>query len=169
MTRSSRVLSAIVATAALVTACGGGESAVDRAEAREIVALDAGIPLTLNGLDIVEEDITETLSQVDRPYLDAASLYSFRDEDLLQATLQIGRFSDDVDLDDEDFLLQLVTLVGSGAREFRIGEQSVFVTGADRQTLTVWFKSGHMFILSTRDTFDGGRSLLRSIVQEVSP
>jgi hypothetical protein len=165
----TRAVSGALAAALVFGACGGSHPAVDRANARQIVPLDAGVPIRIAGLEVVEEDISDTINLASRPYLDAAALYSIRDQDLLQATLQVGRFSDDVDATDEEFALQLVTLVGAGAREFRIGDQKVYVTGADRQTLSIWFKANNMFILSTRDTFDGGRSLLRSVIEEVAP
>lgn len=163
-----RIAVAVTAAAVLVGACGSGDGSVGRAEERTIAELDAAIPLTVNGLEVVEEDISETLDAANRPYLEAAGLYSFRDDDLLQATLQVGRFADDVDENDETFIERLVNRVSAGARKVRMGEQLMYVGGADRQTLTIWFDDGHMFLLSTRDGFDGGRALLREAL-EIQP
>lgn len=158
----------LAVSAVLGGACSSGDGSVDRAEKRDIAELDAAIPLSMNGLDVVEEDIAETLDSAQRPYLDAAGLYSFRDDELLQATLQIGRFADDVDEDDETFIDRLVNRVSAGSRKVRMGDQLLYVAGADRQTLSMWFDDGHMYLLSTRDGFDGGRALLREAL-EIQP
>jgi hypothetical protein len=158
----------LLASALFGSACGSDDGSVDRAKKRDIAELDATIPLSLNGLDVVEEDIAETLDSAQRPYLAAAGLYSFREDDLLQATLQIGRFADDVDEEDETFVDRLVNRVSAGARKVRMGNQLLYVGGADRQTLTMWLEDGHMFLLSTRDGFAGGRALLREAL-EIQP
>lgn len=156
-----------LAVAALgVASCGSSNETVDAADERVIGDLDAAIPTRLAGYRLEEEDIAELLEEGRRPYLEAASLYSIReDDDLLQATLQVGRFADDVDLDDEDFRNLLITNIGSGARPFRMGDTEVYITGADRQTLNVWFDEQHLFILSTRDGFESGRALLREALE----
>lgn len=149
--------------------CADDPVAVRDAEARTIEPLDAGLPLFLSGLRVDEEDIAATLEAGERPYLEAMGLWSLREEDdLLQATLQIGRFSDDVDPADEEFQDRIVTNIGPGARTLRMGEQTVHVTGGDRQTLSIWFSGEHLFILSTRDGYGGGRRLLRAVL-EIEP
>ena len=168
LTPLRRVAGALVVAVALGGACGSDDGSVDRAEQRSIEDLDAAVPLTVNGLEVVEEDVAETLDAAQRPYLEAAGLYSFREDDLLQATLQVGRFAPDVDEDDEVFVDRLVNRVSAGARKVRMGDQLLYVGGADRQTLTMWFQDGHMFLLSTRDGFAGGRALLRQAV-EIQP
>lgn len=167
MSRIARGLLA-VALAAALSACGDDNQTVARAKAREVGTLDAAVPLEVDGLKVEKEDIEETLETAQRPYLSAAALYSFREEELLQATLQIGRFSDDVDPDDEEFIDGLVSRVGSSARQFRIGQKTIWMTGANAQTLSVWFDDRHMYVLSTREGFEGGRALLRKAV-EIQP
>ena len=149
----------------LLGACGEDPPAVDQAKNRSIEELEVSIPLDMAGLEVAEEDITETVADGRRPYLDGAALYSFREEDLLQATLQIGRFAEDVDYRDEDFVSSIITNIGPAARRVRMRDKQLYVTGGDRQTLTVWFQDDNMFILSTRDGFEGGRGLLREALQ----
>lgn len=166
MRRLRNSSTAIVVVAGLAFgACADDPAEVGAAEARKIEKLEVSVPLSLAGLEVVEEDIAETLEQGKRPYLDAATLYSFREDDLLQATLQIGRFADDVDPADEDFVNTIVTNIGPGAREVRMGDTQLYVTGADRQTLSIWFSDDHLYILSTRDGFGLGRSLLREALE----
>lgn len=162
-------LGALLVLALGAGACSDDPAEVDAAKDRQLEQLDISVPLSLDGLRVDEEDITETVEQGSRPYLDAVALYSFREEDdLLQATLQVGRFAGDVDAEDEEFRDLIINNIGTGARELRMGDHTVFVTGADRQTLSVWFQGDHLFILSTRDGFEGGRGLLRAAL-EVQP
>lgn len=155
----------VAATAMLLGACGDEPAEVDAAKGRSIDKLEVSVPLSLAGLEVVEEDIAETLEQGRRPYLDAATLFSFREDDLLQATLQIGRFADDVDPTDEDFVNTIVTNIGPGARQVRMGDTELYLTGADRQTLSIWFSDDNLYILSTRDGFPQGRALLREALE----
>lgn len=161
--RRVRALVGSVLVAVVLTGCSDSAE-TDAADARAIANLDAGVPPRLAGYEVVKEDIAEELDDTKRPYFDAVSLYSFREEELLQATLQVGHFADDVDLDDEEFRDTLIANIGASARELRMGDQLVYVTGADRQTLTAWFKDRHLFILSTREGFDGGRTVLREAI-----
>lgn len=158
-------LALLVAACLAMAACGSDPAEVGAAESRVIDKLEISVPLSLAGLEVVEEDIAETLEQGRRPYLEAVTLYSFREDDLLQATLQIGRFADDVDYSDEDFINTIVTNIGPGAREVRMGDTDLYLTGADRQTLSIWFSDDHLYILSTRDGFAQGRSLLREALE----
>ena len=161
----AKALAVLAAAGLALTACGSDPAEVGAAERRVIEKLEVSVPLSLAGLEVVEEDIAETLEQGRRPYLDAATLYSFREDDLLQATLQIGRFAGDVDPSDEDFVNTIVTNIGPGAREVRMGDTDLYLTGADRQTLPIWFSDDHYYILSTRDGFPKGRTLLREALE----
>lgn len=166
MSRRLRLGALVLVAATAPGACAAEVPAVEAAEERTIDDLDAQVPTRLAGFRVEEEDISDVLSEGRRPYLDAASLYSFREEDdLLQATLQIGRFAQDVDPDDPDFRERLLSSIGAGGRTVRMGDRQLYLTGADRQTLSVWFDSGHLFILSTRDGFEAGRTLLREALR----
>lgn len=155
----------LVAVLALA-ACSDDVPAVDAAERRTIGDLDAKVPTNLAGFRVEEEDVSDVLAEGRRPYLEAAGLYSFReDDDLLQATLQIGRFAPDVEPEDPAFRDRLLASIGTGGRTVRMGDRQLYLTGADRQTLSVWIDSDHLFILSTRDGFDSGRSLLREALR----
>ena len=158
-------LAAALTPVLALAACTDDPATVDAAKARQIEELDVSIPLDLAGLEVVEEDISDTVADGRRPYLDAAALYSFREEDLLQATLQVGRFAEGVDYSDEEFISSIITNIGPGSRRVRMRDKQLHVTGGDRQTLSVWFDDDKMYILSTRDGFDGGRALLREALK----
>lgn len=150
----------------LTTACGDSPD-VRRAEARTVAPLDAdALPSELLGLQIKREDIADVLDGTKRPYLDAAGLYSLREGDTLQATLQIGHFAKGVDATSQDFRDKLLTTVGSGSiRELRLSGQQVYLTTGDRQQVALWFEGPNLLILSTREEYDTPRSLLRAALE----
>ena len=135
---------------------------MQRADAREIVALDADrLPAELLGLQVKREDISEVLDGSKRPYLDEAGLYSLREGETLQATLQVGRFADGVDHDDTKFREKLLTTVGGGSiRELRLGDRQVYLTTGDRQQVALWFLDSYLMVLSTREEYQTPRALL---------
>lgn len=160
------VLGGFVALVLLAGACGESE-AVSRADDRRIEPLEAdALPGELVGLRVKGEDIADILDATKRPYLDAASLYSLREGEELQATLQIGRFAADVDHGEEDFRKSLLQTVGSGSiREFQVAGGSVYLTTGDRQQVAVWFHDDHLYVLSTREDFGKSRTLLREALE----
>jgi hypothetical protein len=171
MPRSLRLGALALAVALSFSACGNDSSSTSRAEKRVITPLKASpVPPNLNGLRVAEEDIGDTLDAARRPYLDAATLYSLRkDDDSLQATLQVGKFAADAKYRDEDFQLTLVNNIGSGtARDFRMADKRVWLTTGDRQTIAVWFTGQYVFIMSAREEYLNTRSLLRTAM-EIKP
>ncbi len=156
----------VVSLSALTAACGDNP-AVTRAEARSVEPLDAdALPSELLGLQVKREDIAEVLDGTKRPYLDEAGLYSLREGDTLQATLQIGRFAEGVDFTSQDFRDKLLTTVGGGSiRELRLGDRQVYLTIGDRQQVALWFEGRHLLVLSTREEYDTPRSLLRAALE----
>ena len=161
------LLVGMCAAAVAVGACGGDNAAVDAADDRVIEPLDVdALPGELLGLSIEREDIGDILDGTKRPYLDAASLYSFRLEEELQATLQVGRFADVDQAADEDFRATLLGTVGAGSiRELLVGGEAVYLTTGDRQQVAVWFEDEYLLILSTREDFEQSRGLLRATME----
>lgn len=163
-----RSLPVVLAAVALGVLPGCNESeSVRRAQDRTIEPLEAdALPAELVGLRLKAENITDVIESTKRPYLTAAALYSLREEDELQATLQIGEFADDADHEDDDFRATLLQTVGAGSiREFQVGGESVYLTTGDRQQVAVWFQEEHIFILSTREDFGRSRALLRHALE----
>lgn len=160
------VLAGALALAILAPACGGND-VVERAEARAVDALDAdGLPGEILGLKVGREDITALVEDTDRPYFDAVGLYSLREGDTLQATLQIGRFADDADYDDPEFQQKVLTTSGAGSvRELRLAERAAYLSSADRQQVAIWFDGPFMLILSIREEYETPRSLLRKAME----
>ena len=151
-----------VAMCLALTACGH-DAATSQANNRTISVLDApGIPSTLGGLRVQSEAIGDDLKKVHRPYVDGVALFSLREGDTLEATLQVAQFASDVNGEDRAFQDRLLATLGSAtSKEFRIGGRSVFLTTGDRQSIAVWFTSNSFFVLSTRADYPYPRGLLR--------
>ncbi len=145
------------------TSCAGEDSATKAANARVIVPLEASpVPPSLSGLRVEEEDIGEALEGAKRPYLEAATLYSLRDGDALQATLQVGRFAPGERYETLEFRQTLASRIADGAAtDVRMGDHTIWLTSGDRQSIAVWFNGGYVFILSAREEYTGSRALLR--------
>jgi hypothetical protein len=157
------VTAVVVAVAFLAAACGESNPEVDAADARTIAALDVpSVPGQLHGLEVVREDVSATVEGAERPYFDAVVLYSLRDGDELQATLQVGRFAEGTPSSRGKFRNTLLTTIGGGApKKLRMGTENVYLTSGDRQSIAIWFRGRHVFILSSREAYDFPRALLR--------
>lgn len=156
---------ASLALAFAVAACGGGDE--EPAEVG-VDAIEASVlPAELLGLRVDPEDLTSQLEQAERPYADAAGLFSFREEDdELQATLQVTRFDRDADLGDRDVEGTILAQIAkTPPLRLQMGETTVFQSRADRQSVSVWFTENHFMVLSTRDSYDTPRQLLRSLTE----
>lgn len=156
----------VALTLGALGACGES-AAVEQAEAREIAAIDADrLPPELLGLQVRREDIADVLDGTKRPYLDEAGLYSLREGETLQATLQVGRFADGVDHTRPEFRDKLLNTVGGGSiRELRLGKQQVYLTTGDRQQVALWFQDSYLMVLSTREEYETPRALLRAALE----
>lgn len=178
MRRSSPAVLVLVAALALgATACGDDEPFVYGVAGSEVGTLDSGLlPDRILGLNVAEEDVTETLELVSNTYVNQVSVYSFRLGKLLQATLQVAHFDPDAGGEqapdywkDRQFKLGLVNNIGGSApREVRLGGSPVWLTTGTNQQIAIWFRENHFLVLATRADFTQPRSLLRELL-EVQP
>ena len=158
-----RSLAAVVIAGCLALSACGHDAATTQADRRTVSVLYApGIPSTLGGLRVQSEAIGDSLKDVHRPYVDSVALFSLRNGDTLEATLQVARFASGVNGADRSFQNRLLATLGpSSSKEFRLGGRSVFLTSGDRQSIVVWFDEGDFFVLSTRADYPYPRGLLR--------
>lgn len=160
-----------VALALLVVAapaCGGGVSVADEATpAKQIKQLPADlVPGDIRGLKVTREDMSTTLEGVTRSYTDAIGLYSFRRDDLLQATLQITRFNDEADWKNPRFRSSVVSQIGGSVpQRIRVGDDTVYLTRGTKQSLSIWFRGQHLLVLAVREEFLEPRALLRDVLE----
>lgn len=136
----------------------------------DIGDLDGFTPPALLDLKIQKEDIGGTLEKAERAYVDATVLYSLRSEDdLVQATLQISRFTEDADVGSSTFRNRVVQRLGGAApQRLRLGEETVFLNSSVGQRVTAWFRGRHLLVLSVREDYEQPRNLLRAAL-EVQP
>src|SRR5207302_11131642 len=100
-----------------------------------------------------------------RSYVQATSMFSFRKENLLEATLQVSRFLGSAQYQSQPFRDRLVAGVGGvQATLVRVGSDNVYLTSANQQRIAVWFKGPYVFILSTREDFGQPRALMRQLL-----
>lgn len=163
-----RILAALVALALLGAGCGDPDT--EGTDAADIEAFPADLlPPTVLGLSVEQEDITPTLAGAENTYLEAVSLYSFRRDDLLQATLEVSKFIEAADIENESFRANLANQVGNAVpRELQMGNQTVYVTSGSRQGLAVWFFDDYMYVLASREDYEQPRALLRELL-DVQP
>lgn len=167
-----RVLAAMVAVAAgaaLLSSCGT-DNGVSAAEADEIelLGIDA-VPSELLGLTVAEEDASSVKNQK-RPFVEAVGLYSLRDAEDLQATLQLARFTETAETERASFRQAVVQQVGSTVpHRVQVGDHDVYITTGRRQQVAIWFQDRTLFILSMRDDYPTPRSLTRAALEIDAP
>lgn len=128
------------------------------------------LPAHVADLAVVAEDISK-LEEDAGPdsYLGDARLWSLRTGPRLRATLQVGRFVPDASPEEREFQERIVTQIGqSAARRRTLGGVPVYVTSSNQQSLFLWFRHRHLFVLSVAADYPEPRTLLRSML-EVAP
>jgi hypothetical protein len=158
--RASLVILAVLVAGPLLVACGGGGGGGTRVRELTVPGLTNGL------LDLKVEAETskvKALGGVKRPFIDRVGLFSLRRDALLEATLQVSRFTKKADVGSVRFRNSVINQIGSTIpHEFRMGDNRVFLTAGRRQSVAVWFRGRYLFILSTRDEYPQPRALLRT-------
>lgn len=160
---AGRRLSLAVTLLLLLSACGGGGEikSLTGKKAAPVVAL----PSQILGLKVAQENISSDLKKVKRPYIDSVGLFSLREEDLLRASIQIGRFNSLARPGSSKFRLSIIALLGvSKPLEFKAGDTVIYSTSGNRQNIFVWFKERSLFVLSVHQDYEFPRTLLRRIL-----
>lgn len=122
-------------------------------------------PKKVLGLTVTREPTSALTLGFDDTYLEAVGLWGFRRGKLLQATLQIGKFTGDANVEDERFRRSVASQVGSTLpQESQMSNQTVYLSAGARQSLAIWFYGDYLFVLATRDEYDTPRTLLRELI-----
>ncbi len=168
MKTASRRCAALIMGGALLVApaCGAEPKEVG---AKKVEKLDPSIvPTELQGLKVSPEEIGGA-TEVKSPFVEKVGLFSLRQGELLQGTLQVSKFAANADSEKSRFRLSVVQQIGSTVpKPYRMGDRTVYLTAGKRQSIAVWFEGPHFFVLSTRDDFGQPRALLRSAL-EIKP
>ena len=118
------------------------------------------------GLTVSPEDIRSRLRETSQPFVDSVGLFGFRERaDLLDATLEIARFTRQARVGAADFEGSIVSRIGGvNPRQVRIGEQKAFLTAGRNQVVFIWFKGRALFVLTARRDYPFPRLLARRII-----
>jgi len=164
--RMAAVLVAVLAVAA-APACGDSKS--DKAiELGEIPI--SHVPAELLGMKLEAEKSAEIVKATEsQPFVEEIGLFSMRRDELLQATLQIARFSPEAKLDERRFRDNIAEQISNSKPQvLRMGKELVYMSASQKQALVVWFKDRTMFVLAMREEFPQPRALLREAL-EIKP
>jgi hypothetical protein len=147
-----------------LTACG--DSAADDISETSSKPPEVQLPSKLLGLNVGSEDIKSEITETDQPYIDSVGLFSFRQgKNLLQATLQISRFTPEADAESNDFRGAIISRIGTtNPREIRVGDREVFLTSGRNQVVFIWFEERGFFVLTARRDYSFPRTLLRRLL-----
>lgn len=165
-----RSLGAVLAAAVALAGCARSDASVQPTPGKAVKALEiTGLPADIMGLKLAPEDVGEAVAKVPSAFIDGLSLYSLRKDELVMATLQVSRFNDGADVEDDKFRQTVVNQIGSTApRTVRLGGETVYLTTGTKQSIGVWFRDRHLFVLATRADYDEPRTLLRKAL-EIKP
>jgi hypothetical protein len=165
--RSRSIAAVLVGTTLLLGSACGDEP--EQFGASKVTPFDASIvPSELLGLRVAPEEIGGA-KDVKDPFVDGVGLYSLREGELLQGTLQVSRFAEDADYKTSRFRQSVVQQIGSTVPKlYRMGGRPVYLTAGKRQSIAVWFEGRYFFVLSMREEFTRPRALLREAL-EIKP
>jgi hypothetical protein len=166
--RSPGLVAVVLALAVIAGACSSGVSVSDTATPTKKIKQLPGdlVPHEILGLAVAREDMTATLKGARRAYTDAVGLYSFRKDDLLEATLQVTKFNDKAKWTSRSFRSQVISQIGGSVpRQVRVGDDTVYLTRGTKQSLSIWFRGQHLLVLAVREDYLGPRTLLREALK----
>lgn len=158
---------ALVAVGALALgACGGDDGPSVTVADFDAIPADV-LPPTLLDLSLSEEEFSATLAEGQEPYIEALGVFGLRKGDLLQATVQVSRFTHAKTISDPIFRRSLAGQIGGSGQPSvnRVGSETVFIMPSGRQTLAVWYGNEEMYVLTVRPEYPQPRRLLRALVE----
>jgi hypothetical protein len=130
--------------------------------------LKISAPNTLAGLKVSPADPCSTFLEArgDRA-LDAVSLLTVRQsDDLLIATLEVGRFSKAAPVSDRDFRAGVIESIGDVApRSLLVGKETVYTSSSPGLVLVTWIRGHYLYVLAIRQTFGFPKALLRDALK----
>jgi hypothetical protein len=160
-----RWLALVLVAVAAAPACGTAEAKGVPGEAIEAIPPEA-LPPTIHGLTLRVEDMSKQLKLAKDTYVQSAGVFSLRQGELVEATLQVTRFTSDFDYRSATARSTLASrLGGSRAETIRLGDDTVYLTQGQRQRLALWYRGAYLYVLSTRGDYTEPRALLRSALE----
>jgi hypothetical protein len=165
MPGARRLVAVVLVVAGLAAGCGSSDVKGVPGDAIESIPPEA-VPTRIQDLTVRVEDMTKQLALAKETYVRSAGVFSLRAGELVQATLQITRFTEDFDYKSLTARTSLANrLGGSRAEVLRLGDDTVYLTQGQRQQLALWYRGPYLYVLSTRRDYTTPRALLRSALE----
>ena len=115
----------------------------------------------------MSENIRSNLDRIQQSYLQGLGLFSFREgNDLLRATLQVGRFNDVADQKKTAFQNSIIGQLGSSVPiPLRVGDRTVHLATGSDQNIFSWFDDKGFYVLSIRSDYPFPRTMMRRLLK----
>jgi hypothetical protein len=157
----------LAAAVLLVGASCSSEGDAAATTARAPAATEVKLPSRLLGLRVVSENIKGNLGRIQQTYLQSVGLFSFRERnDLLRATLQVGRFNDVAEQDKARFRDGIIGQLGSSVPvTLKVGDRTVYLSTGSDQNIFSWFDDAGFYVLSIRSDYAFPRTMMRKLLE----
>lgn len=164
--RALRGAAVAVALTGVLGACTDTKAIEDAAATDKVKTIPvSALPPTILDLTVAAEPVKE-LETARRAYVEEIGLFSLRDKDLVQATIQVSKFNEKAHPEKREFQLAVVNRVGGTVpRRYRMGDRQVYFTTATKQTVAAWFEEDELYILSIREDYPYPRQLVRAALE----
>lgn len=133
-------------------------------------AVEVELPAQILGLNVQQEDVSQDIASLKTAtYVSSAALFTMREGEELQASLQIAGLNDLARPESDRFRRQVIGLMGTSSQELRIGDDKVYMGSGNQQILYTWFRGRGFFVLTARKTYPFRRTLLRRLLPLEAP
>jgi hypothetical protein len=132
---------------------------------------EAELPDQILGLGVTQEDVSKDVAQVrSATYISSVALFSLREGDLLQASLQVSSLNDLAKPKSERFRSRIAGLIGgSSLEQMKVGDHKVYMSSGKQQIVYSWFKGRGFYVLTVRRAYPFRRTLLRKLLALAEP
>jgi hypothetical protein len=154
------------ASVLLGPACSSDSEATTSRTPAPASAYEVNLPSRILGLQVESENIRANLDRIQQTYLQSLGLFSFREgNDLLRATLQVGRFNDVADQERARFRDSIIGQLGASVpTRLRVGEETVYLSTGSDQNIFSWFDDKGFYVLSIRSDYAFPRTMMRKLL-----
>lgn len=153
----------LVAVVAALGACTDTKAIEDAAATDKVKTVPvSALPTEILDLRVAAEPV-KALETARRSYVEEIGLFSLRDGELVEATLQVAKFNAKARPRERKFQLSVVNKIGGTVpRRVRMGDRQVYFTTATKQTVAAWFDEDRLYVLSIREDYPFPRTLVRA-------
>lgn len=125
-------------------------------------------PNTLGGLKVTYANPCSTFLEArGSRALDGIALITLRQpDDLLMATLEVGRFQSSAPISDASFRSGVIGSIGDvDPRPLQVGGETVYASASPGLTLVTWIRGRYLYVLAIRSNYAFPKALLRDALK----